>query len=177
MYKLNFGECKHHIHGNAPMDFLHSLNLGIFNYALETLYGKDSLSQYCTDGDRYILDQLSITIGSHCKHQSDRTFERTNFIFGITAMSKIKGQEKSGVLLIILISFIISDGTTFWKNTKRDQINIKKWILLIESILCFEQWVYLPTFKKKRHEFIPGTNQKFNETLQTCDKQTNRKWS
>ena len=115
MYKLNFGECKHHIHGNAPMDFLHSLNLGIFNYALETLYGKDSLSQYCTDGDRYLLDQLSIFIGYHCKHQSDRTFERTNFVFVIISMSKTKGQEKSGVLLIILISLIVSDGFFFGK--------------------------------------------------------------
>ena len=52
MYKLNFGGCKYYIHGNAPMDFLHSLNLGLFNYVLKTLYGKESLSQYCTNGDR-----------------------------------------------------------------------------------------------------------------------------
>ena len=63
-------------------------------------------------------------------------------------MSKIKGQEKSGVLIIVLISMIVAKGKIFWSKTKRDIPNIKMWILLIESILCFEQWVYLPEFNK-----------------------------
>ena len=150
MYKLNFGGCIHHIHGNAPMDFLHSLNLGLYNYLLQVLYGRESLSDYCSEGDRYRLDQLSIEIGAVCKHQSDRTFARTNFVFGITAMSKIKGQEKSGVLIILLISMIIDKGKSFWSNTTRKRVDIKSWILLLESTLCFEQWVYLPSFKKNQ---------------------------
>ena len=125
MYKLNFGGCIHHIHGNAPMDFLHSLNLGLYNYLLQVLYGRDKLSDYCTESDRYRLDQLSIQIGAVCKHQSDRTFARTNFVFGITAMSKIKGQEKSGVLIILLISMIIDKGKSFWSNTTRKRVDIK----------------------------------------------------
>ena len=64
-------------------------------------------------------------------------------------MSKIKGQEKSGVLIIVLISMIVTKGKIFWSKTKRDIPNIKMWILLIESILCFEQWVYLPEFRNK----------------------------
>ena len=63
-------------------------------------------------------------------------------------MSKIKGLEKSGVLLVVLLSMIVKSSKKFWLNTKRKRPNIKMWILLIESILCFEQWIYLPQFKK-----------------------------
>ena len=56
--------------------------------------GKETVRNFCTKSDLYELDQISLSILQHLKHQSDRNFERTNFVFRITSMSKIKGQEK-----------------------------------------------------------------------------------
>ena len=54
-------------------------------------------------------------------------------------MSNIKGQENIGVLIIVLISMIIEDGKKFWSKTKRKSTNVVEWILLLETIFCFEQ--------------------------------------
>ena len=143
-YKLKFG--LHNdlgIHGAAPIDVLHWLNIGKFGYTRNNLFdqlGKDSKLQKA-------FNTVCTSVGMLMSRQSNRDMPRTQFTKGVQA-GKMTGHEMSGVLLTIAGAFRTQEGRTKLrvlaqgdKALNFNPAGIKLWAELIERQLQFEAWL------------------------------------
>jgi hypothetical protein len=64
------------------------------------------------------VDELARELHRHLKWQSDRTIPRTSFPGGITTLTKMQGNESTGVLLLLLLIFILEYWSD-WRNPGR----------------------------------------------------------
>ena len=146
---------KRGIFGASPGEILHLIHLGEFKYIIESFFdqvGRDSI--VCTQ-----VNALTITIGNLLKRQSDRDVPRTNFPSGFVTGKGLMGHEVPGVLLVLLLTL----HTTRYKDILRESIFKKHtaergighhdfmqdWITLLESVLCWEQWLKMDRMTKQ----------------------------
>ena len=111
-WNISFGANRYGIFQYCPSENLHSIKEGLFTYLLkglvEQLSGKwKALAE---------LDSLFQVMSKHCKHQSDRNFPRMSFPFGFSNISKVTGDEKAGLLIVmILVMESVSGQESFQK--------------------------------------------------------------
>ena len=111
-WNISFGANRHGIYQHCPPENLHSIKEGLFTYLLKGLVGQ-------LNGRRKALaelDSLFQEMLKHCKHQSDRKFPHMSFPFGFSNISKVTGDEKAGLLIVmILVMESVSGQESFQK--------------------------------------------------------------
>ena len=151
---VSFGANEYGIHRATPSEVLHSLQKGLYLYALDGFYSKM--------GGQSIIDFLECLVqrvSADCVHQSDRNMPRLKFANGIQSYANLQAHETTGVLLLIVISLHCKIG---WdKNSRSSTTNnsfvrsrhcnvrhVQDYLDLFEMLLCMEQWIKLPSVRK-----------------------------
>ena len=135
-HTLDMGGDPRGIHGICPAEVLHTLRLGIFKYAVTCLTEEELLPQA-----QFKFDKLVKKISTACSHQSDRDVPRTNFQSGVSSFSKITGNECSGVVLIVTMCMLCTDGQKILESCYVSISRQKQYVQLFEHLLMFEQWM------------------------------------
>jgi hypothetical protein len=158
-YKLRFGfHNKCGVHGATPLELLHAILLGIFKYIRDEFFiqlGKSSTLS--TE-----IDALAKEFGSLLSRQSDRDKPKTKFSSGIRK-GKLMAKEYTGILLCMLIVLRSGKGKGLVQQRRKQFADAKldDWILLLETMLEWEEWMKSPQLLKKhvraahqKHQYI-----------------------
>jgi hypothetical protein len=147
---------------------LHALLLGIFKYMRDTFFiqtGKKSTTS--TE-----IDALAKEFGSLLSRQSDRDKPKTKFSNGIRK-GKLMAKEYTGILLCMLIVLRSKKGKSLVRRMRKffgeDQLD--DWILLIETLLEWEEWMKSPKLMKKH---VRAARQKHRYIMYLIKKVANR---
>jgi hypothetical protein len=146
-YPLTFG--KHNtygIHGAAPTEILHWLQIGKFKYARNNFFAQ--AGEQSALGNK--IDALCVSLGTLFARQSDRDLPRTRFSKG-TKKGKLQGHEMTGLLLIMAAALRTQEGQSTFAVYARGQqtewfsaTGVRKWAEYLERCLQWEQWLRQP---------------------------------
>jgi hypothetical protein len=189
---LKFCDSKRGLFGSLCSDILHCIQLGLFKYFFDKLFDQNKESKVSKklrknntelmDVPDIIYNQFKVFSATYSKEfnklvkkygkmlsrQSDRDLPRTNVNTDIQSNAKKNGHEMSGVLIILLIIFSSSEGTTVLdgKMAAEQSTNL---IHLIELLLMLENFcqsdIHTKTELYKFQEFIPLLLDKFKEVV------------
>ena len=152
-YELRFGS--HNdlgIHGAAPMEIIHWIQLGQFKYSREMLFhqtGEGNLGEE--------LNVVATSLGPLLQRQSDRSLPRTKFSKGVMK-GKLMAHEYTGVILVLAATLRCTSGrkaiedfarTAKQKQNFAGQDWLNDWVLMLELQLQFCAWLSLPSLKVK----------------------------
>jgi hypothetical protein len=140
-YNLDFGENPGGIHTATPIEMLHGLELGLFQYALRGFF------DLFTPSEVIKFDLLSKGFSDQHNHQSYRDFPRTSFPHGFSNVTRLQGHEYVGCLLLASLTL----ASRPWQVVMRDfstkkQGRIKQYHDLFEILLSFHAFT-----KRKDH--------------------------
>jgi hypothetical protein len=149
-----FGANEYGIHRATPSKVRHSLQKGLYLYALEGFYSKMG-GQSILD----FLESLVQRVSLDCVHQSDRNMPRLKFANGIQSYANLQAHETTGVLLLIVISVhckigwdknsaVSTSANSFVCSQFCDVKHVLAYRDLFETLLCMEQWIKLPSVRK-----------------------------
>lgn len=132
------------IHGATPIEILHWIQIGKFPGIRDMFFDQVGPTSQLADE----LDAVACAMGFVFARQSDRILPRTRFSKGIRR-GKLMAHEYSGVMLILLAVLRSTKGQELLlKSTKgKAKVNlakmhfIKDWIMLLETLLEWEQWL------------------------------------
>lgn len=145
-YKLRFGlHNNQSVHGATPLEMLHALLLGIFKYLRDTFF--EQLGESSDLSKQF--DALAKEFGSLLSRQSSREKPKTKFSNGIRK-GKLMAKEYTGVLWVMLVVIQSAQGTKLLSKKKSfGPTFIADWVLLIETLLQWEEWMKSPIMRKK----------------------------
>ena len=150
-YELRFGS--HNdlgIHGAAPMEIIHWIQLGQFKYSREMLFDQTGEGNLGVE-----LNVVATSLGPLLQRQSDRALPRTKFSRGVMK-GKLMAHEYTGVILVLAATLRCSRGrkvidefarTTKQKQNFSGQDWINDWVTMLELQLQFYAWLSLPSLK------------------------------
>ena len=98
-WNSSFGANWYGVFQHCPPDNLHSIKEGLFTYLLKGLVNQLS-GKWKALAE---LDSLFQEISKHYKHQSDCNFPCMSFHFGFSNISKVTGDEKEGLLIVMTL--------------------------------------------------------------------------
>ena len=131
-WDLNFGSSGHGIYQHCPPKNLHSIKEGLFDYFLNTLVSKLEGTK-----DLSTCDALFQKMSRHCQHQSDRDYRRCHFPFGFSNVTKVTGDEKEGVVIVlVLVMESVGGKAAFLKGGLGGQY-FKRWLKLLQELLMY----------------------------------------
>jgi len=157
MYQLRFGAHNEEgVHGACPLEMLHALLLGMFKYIRDCFFDQvGSKSRAAKE-----VNALAIEIGVLFCRQSDRAMPKTQFSQGIKK-GKLMAKEYTGVLLIIAAILRSTEGKNLLCGPKagrksgkfaQDPGLIDDWIMLVETMLMWEEWLKSDEMAKEHVE-------------------------
>ena len=76
-----------------------------------------------------------------CSHQSDRDFPRMSFPFGFSNISKVTGDEKEGVLIVMILLMETASGKASFAKAGLSGILLQQWITLFQKVLWYNCWM------------------------------------
>ncbi len=140
-YPVRFGLHNNRgIHGACPIEMLHALLLGLFQYSRDIFFvhiGKTGQSAES-------INALAKLYGRLFAHQSDRNKPKTNFANGIQK-GKLTAKEYTGVLLLMAAVMRSSEGREILTSSRNGNFKhdwmLKDWVLLIETLLQWEAFL------------------------------------
>lgn len=140
-YEFEFGSHnKLGIHGACPMELLHWIQLGIYKYGREALFGQ--FGPYSQLSQRF--NELASQMGYLFQRQSDRAYPRTKFTKGVQK-GTLMAHEMTGLMLVLVATLRSSAGEKAILESNNDNFQtpeaISSWILLLETLLEFESWL------------------------------------
>ena len=145
---LRFGlQNKRGVHGACPAELLHSLLLGIFKRLRDCFF--EQIGKTSALGEE--INSLSKLYGGFFARQSDRDLPKTNFAKGIHK-GKIQAKEMSGVMLVIAAILQSTQGRAMLSRRRAnfgEQYLIDDWVLLVETMLEWEQFLTLDRMELK----------------------------
>ena len=168
-YKLRFGlHNKCGVHGATPLEMLHALLLGIFKYMRDTFF----LQTGKTSQTSSEINALAKEFGHLLSRQSDRDMPKTKFSNGIRE-GKLMAKEYTGILLCLLIVLRSKKGKSLVRQMKKffGEDRLDNWILLIETLLEWEEWMKSPKLMKKH---VRAARQKHRYVMYLIKKVANR---
>ena len=169
-YKLRFGlHNKCGVHGGTPLEMLHALLLGIFKYIRDEFFVQTG--EYSTLSTK--IDALAKEYGSLLSRQSDRDKPKTKFCNGIRK-GKLMAKEYTGILLCMLIVLRSGKGKQLVGQKRKvfAAARLDDWILLLETMLEWEQWMRSPQLLKKH---VKAAREKHRYIMYLVKKVANRK--
>ena len=144
-YEIQFGtHDKSGVHGCCCMEVLHWLNIGWYKYARANLFEQTGPSSNLSKH----LNETAIHLGILLQRQSDREFPRTKFNAGVKK-GKLMGHEMCGMMLVLAGTLTCTRGKELILEEARGKQReflpndefIADWVMLIEKLLCFEEWL------------------------------------
>jgi hypothetical protein len=151
-YKIRFGmHNEAGVHGACPLEMLHHVLLGIFKYVRDCWFEQIGKVESSKLAGR--VNSLAQEFGSLLARQSDEDLPRTSLTEGAGA-GKIMAKEYTGVLLVMAAVMRSALGQELLqKKTRwRNRALMKDWIVLVETMLQWEQWLKSPKMKKNHVE-------------------------
>jgi len=160
-YLLRFGgHNTEGVHGACPLEMLHALCLGVFKYVRDTFF--DQIGATSKNADE--INALAVKYGALFNRQSERDMPRTNFSNGIRA-GKLMAGEYTGILLVLAAVLRSTEGRELLMDKTGSRFandsTIPDWIMLVETLLQWQQWLKGDTMLKKhikaaqkKHRFI-----------------------
>ena len=159
-YRLRFGQHNERgIHWATPLEMLHAILLGIFKYMRDVIFeqiGPDS--QQAPE-----FDALASQLGEILSRQSNRNKPKTKFSGGIKR-GKLMAKEFTGILVCMLLACSSGLGCKILGKVQKKRftdVRIRDWILLLETLLQWEEWLKSDTMPKhlvhraqKKHRYI-----------------------
>ena len=146
-YALRFGlHNKQGVHGATPLEMLHAILLGLFKNLRNEFFIRL--------GDKSILaeefDALAKLYGKLLSRQSCRDKPKTKFSNGIRK-GKLMAKEYTGILLVMLVLLWLAKGRELVGQKAREfgPTFLQDWILCIETLLEWEQWLKSDQMLKK----------------------------
>ena len=134
--------------GACPGEMLHLISLGWFKYCLEA-FSDQAGAPGTVPVKKY--DSLCATIGTRLARQSDRDVPRTNFQKGFSSGANLMGHEFTGCLLVKLFALHTNQINRIFPKRKvaenprlkvlRNPRHISDWILVVSSLLQWNQWM------------------------------------
>jgi len=145
-YKLYFAPHNSlNIHGASPLEILHWIQVGKFKSVRNMFFVQiGETSKLAKE-----IDALACSMGFLFQRQSERDLPRTHFSKGIRK-GKLMAHEFSGVMLVLCAVLRSTRGRQLLNGAKQSTKAKKKvgeiaairdWILLLESLLQWEQWL------------------------------------
>lgn len=159
-HSLKFGQhSQQGIHGATPLDMLHIMLLGTFKMLRDCVFAQIGESSAHAKG----LNALAALYGSLLHRQSDRRLPITNFTLGVKK-GKLMAKEFRGVLLVLLCSLCSRKGQEHCRSSQgqlREITRIADWIMVLETVLQWEQWLKKPKLKvslldraERKHKYL-----------------------
>jgi hypothetical protein len=106
-WNICFGANGHSIYQHCPPENLHSIKECVFLYLLKGFVQHLSRTRVALAE----LDSLFLKLSCKgCSHQSDREFPSISFPFGFSNISKVTGDKKEGVLIVIILLMETASG-------------------------------------------------------------------
>ena len=146
-YKVRFGaHSGQGVHGACPIEMLHAMLLGIFATVRDTFFHqvgpKSALAIQ--------LNILASEFGSLLSRQSDRDLPKTKFSGGIRR-GKLMAKEYTGIMLVLLITIKSAKGQEMLKKRVHFRLKstITDWIMLLETLLQWNEWLNSTTMPMK----------------------------
>ena len=148
------------IHGACPLELLHQMYLGLFQYIRDCFYANlGKTGKMVKD-----INGLATEIGNLFQRQSDRDMPKTRFGNGIQ-QGRHMATEYPGILLIVLAMLVTRSGKEIVSKLKNGTLakkeGIKDWILLLETLLMWDMWLKSDQMAikhvvraKKKHRYI-----------------------
>ena len=140
------------IFGACPGEILHLVLLGWFKYCMDAFILQMGGPKTTSAA---LFDDLCADIGRSLQRQSDREVPRTNFPKGFSTVANLKGHEIVGCLVVMLFAVQTSQFRSIFSSPRHsgegkfgNDIHIADWILLLESLLQWHQWLKKPTMSK-----------------------------
>ena len=130
------------IHAATPSEMLHQMLLGTFKMVTENFFRVQGVEKTNT----ILFDSYCVSYGKLVRRQSDRDVPRTSFTDGLMRRTaNLTAKEYSGVLLLVLIGLIMppSHGVIYppGRVSPQQQNEFISLVHLIETLLCWEQWL------------------------------------
>lgn len=149
MYNLQFGtHSGQGVHGSCPMEMLHALLLGIFKYARDCFFEQMGPTSQLAK----LMNGLAVNYGQLFARQSDRDMPKAKFSNGIQE-GKLMAKEFTGVLLCMVACLRSTRGQNLLRTKKKKHFGsnakISDWIMLIEILLQWEEWLKSEEMEKK----------------------------
>ena len=162
------------IHGACPMEMLHALHLGVFKYVRDCFFAQlgseKGKSTRMTDFDAYASEY-----GRYFQRQSYRGLPRTTFAKGIR-VAKLTAKEYPGVLLCMAAVLRSTAGRKCIKGkdgfSDKDGNAINDWVLLIETLLQWEQWLKSANMERAHVEAARGKHRYIIYLLKNVGRRT-----
>jgi hypothetical protein len=165
-WDLQFGSSGHGIYQHCPPENLHSIKEGLFDYFLNTLVSK-------LEGTKALstCDTLFQEMSRHCQHQSDRDFPRCHFPFGFSNVTKVTGDEKEGVVIVlVLVMESVGGKAAFLKGGLGGQY-FRRWLKLSQEMLMYHSWMCKDKYDRSE---LDSACARIREFLSTYKKVLNR---
>jgi hypothetical protein len=141
------------IHGACAIDILHTIYLGLF------LRVRDCFSYKL--GRRLLvrMSLMPLEYGELFARQSDRNMPKSKFNVGITG-GKLMAKEYEGVLLLLATIVRSSAGRKIPQDTNQglNDDQIADWLLLLETLLGWVQWLKSEKMQVKHVDFRVETS-------------------
>ncbi len=136
------------IHGSCPLEMLHALLLGIFGYVRDMLFEQCGPTSQLADE----INALATEYGARFARQSERDMPKTKLGGGIRR-GKLQAKEHTGILLCILAVLRSTAGQKLLMDQRKGNFahtgQLEDWILLVETLLEWEEWLKSPRMERK----------------------------
>ena len=148
LYEHQFGlHNKLGIHGATPMEMLHHILLGLFKHARTNFFSQTGPESRLSKE----LNAVASHIGLLFSRQSDRQVPRTSCTKGVQK-GMLMGHEMSGLMLVLVATLRCTKGRNLILQEARgkqkeflpDEYFIRDWIMCIEMLLQFSEWMKSP---------------------------------
>jgi len=157
------------VHGGTPFEVLHGVLLGVFKYVRDIFFNNmGNKSKYYED-----FQALANEYGKLFNRQSDRDMPKTTFTNGVDSGKK-EAKEFVGIYLVIAAVLCSSKGKEILNRHHYygEKYTFNAWILLIERMLMWEQWLKSDTMSK---DHVHKAEKKFRYLMYLIRKTAPRK--
>jgi hypothetical protein len=140
--KLCLGGFKYGIHGQTPVDIMHTLLEGIVKYILKGFF--DTFG----DAARAQFDAMSIKLNKQSRSYARGQYGRVHCGKGVSNVTLVTAKELAGILLLVALTLLTPEGShavsVSYKRNGMSQEELQKkirdWIYVFEMLACFERW-------------------------------------
>ena len=136
-WNISFGANGYGIYQPCPPENLHSLKEGLFKYLLKELVDQLSGKQKALAE----LDSLFQEISEPCKYHSDCNFPCMSFPFRFSNISKVTGDEKEGLLIVMILLMESVSGKGDFKRANLSGVLFHGWVHLFQEVLWYNCWI------------------------------------
>ena len=174
-YKLRFpADNAQGIHGCSPIEILHAVLLGVFQYVRDVFFEKLGKNSNHT----LEFEALANEYGTLFKRQSARDMPKTSFSNGISSGKK-QAKEFIGIFLVLAAVMCSTKGRNILKNVPffRKNNKMEDWAYLVELMLMWEKWLKSNTIPKDQ---VRSAKRKFQYLMylirKTAPREKGMKW-